>query len=430
MKSTKRLSYLVKVGGFFCLLCVLFSIEVKAQTVSLSDCYKAAENHYPLIKKEDILKQITQENDAKLKKAYLPSVQALAQATYQNEVTSISIPGANINPPKKDQYKVGLSMTQILFDGGEIAVQRDLNKAQGEVSLQQNTIDLYTVKERISNLFFGALLTDENIKILNNTLKELDNRLNSRKKAYKLGVVQEVELFSFEAEILKFKQQISSLIEDKALAIVNLSVLTGIDLGTQTLQIPSQDISPPVILTSERPEYKFFNLQKKSIGEQLKLTNSKLLPKISLFGEANYGRPGYNFFRTDFGEYWIAGARISWNISSLYTRKEEKSIISLQQNQIDIQSEVFTLSQSIDFNNKQGTLKKLDIFLNQDDEIINLKQKIRIASAAKLENGTTTTTDYLADLQGEQLAYLNKALHQMQRLQAIAQIKLINGTQQ
>ena len=423
MKSTKWLVQIVK-SIMLCLFFVLIVYQSEAQTISLSEIYDAAEQHYPLINRTAIIKQITEENDVKLKKAYLPILQASAQATYQNEVTAIA--GGFIAPPKKDQYKIGLSANETLFDGGEIKAQRDLNEVSGAISLQQNEIDLYTVKERASTFFFTALLLNENLKITNTTLKELQTRLASRKGAFKYGTAQESEIFSIEAEVLKIKQQITSLEEDKTSNINSLNLLTGLNLS-QNATLTYQDETKPINFNKDRPEYQFFDLQKKGFDNQLKVVNSKLLPKISLFGEANYGRPGFNFLRTDFGEFWIVGAKISWNISSLYNKKQESNLINLQQKQVDIQSDVFSLNQSINFNKQQSNINKLEKLLTQDDEIIDLKQKVLKASAAKLENGTMSITDYLTDVQAEQQAEQNKALHQARKMQSIAQLKLING---
>ena len=423
MKSTKWL--IQTVNSISLVLILLFYSELTdAQTVSLDRIYESAAQHYPLINKADLLQQITQENDSKLKSAYLPSLQASAQATYQNEVTSFAV--GNIIPPAKDQYKIGISANQTLFDGGETAAQREINKAMGAVSLQQNEVDLYAVKERASALFFESLLIDENFKITNATIKELQTRLDSRKGAFKYGTAQESEIFALEAETLKVKQQITSLLEDKRANIKSLNILTGLTLSENVVLLYQSD-AHPVSFIQERPEYQFFDLKKKSYESQIKLIDSRILPRLSLFGEANYGRPGFNFLRTDFGESFLLGAKISWNISSLYYKKEDKNMLGLQQKQVDILEAVFTLNQSIDFNKKQSALSKLNQFIAQDEEIINLKKKVLTASAAKLENGTITVTDYISDVQSEQQAELNRALHQAQRLQAIEQLKLING---
>ena len=46
-----------------------------------------------------------------------------------------------------------------------------------------------------------------------------------------------------------------------------------------------------------------------------------------------------------------------------------------------------------------------------DDEIIRLRENIRRAGEAKVENGTLTVTDMLREITNENLARQTKALH-------------------
>lgn len=428
MKSTKWLDTLVGV-------CVLFILTLNAfngtaQSVTLQDCYLAADKNYPLIKKAGLLSSQTRQTDLKLAKGYFPQLQAAAQATYQNEVTAFSGAGAFSGIPtlEKDQYRVGVSFNQPLFDGGEITALRKSNTSYGQALLQQNSVDLYAVKERVSGLFFEAMLLDENRQIIQTTLNELNARLKARRGAFKYGTAQASEVNALEAEVLQVGQQLSSLHEDRRATVENLAILTGLDFSPDAKFSLPQKETPPAAFVQQRPEYSLFDLQKRNLNDQLKVVNSRLLPKLSLFGEGNYGRPGFNFLRNDFGEFWLVGVKVSWNLSSLYTRQEEKTLNNLQQQEVDVQREVFRLNQSADYSRRQSTIRKLDTLLKQDDVIIRLKAKVRIASAAKLDNGTATATDYISDVQSEQQAQYSKALHRIQRLQAIEQLNLINGT--
>lgn len=58
-----------------------------------------------------------------------------------------------------------------------------------------------------------------------------------------------------------------------------------------------------------------------------------------------------------------------------------------------------------------------------DDEIIRLRENIRRAAEAKVENGTLTVTDMLREITNENLARQTKALHEVQLLMNIWQLK-------
>lgn len=424
MYSTKWLNRIVEV---FAILWIAQQ-RLQAQQVSLQDCYQATAKNYPLIQKDSLLRVITQQTDEQLKKNYWPILQASAQATYQSEVTTIGLPG--IEPLKKDQYALGISVNQPLYDGGETSAQRNLNQIQGKFQLQQNQVDLYAIKERVSNLFFQVLLLKESLKIDSATQKQLNARLEAKEGALKFGTAQEADVNALKAEVLKAQQQITMIQNDQEAILTQLSYFTGLNLNSDQQFSLTDDPFIPASYLNKRPENVLFDLNKQTIINQQKVKDTQLLPKISLFGMANYGRPGYNFLKNDFRDYGLVGAKITWNISSFYRHQEDKKINELQLRNVAVQQSVFELNQQSQFSVQQQNLKKLNTFLIQDQEIIDLKMKVTKASEARLDNGTETVSDYINDIQSEQQSRLAKVLHQIQRYQTIEQLKLINGTQQ
>lgn len=424
MYSTKWLNRIV---GFLTIL--LFSQQlVKAQQITLQNCYEAMAKNYPLIQKDSLLKAVTQQTDAQLKKNYWPILQASAQATYQSEVTKIGLPG--IAPIDKDQYAMGVSLSQTLFDGGETSAQRNLNQIQGKVQLQQNQVDLYAVKERVNQLFFQVLLLKEGLKIDLATQKQLNARLEAKEGALKFGAAQEADVNALKAEVLKAQQQITILQNDQEAVLTQLRYFTGLVFKNDQQFSLAEAYIIPTTYFDKRPENLLFDLSKQTILHQQKVKDTQLLPKISLFGMANYGRPGYNFLNNNFRDYGLVGAKITWNISSFYRHQADKKINELQLRNVAVQQSVFELNQQAQFSIQQQNIKKLNELLSQDQEIIDLKIKVSKASEAKLDNGTETVSDYISDIQSEQQARLAKVLHQIQRYQTIEQLKLINGNQQ
>jgi hypothetical protein len=54
----------------------------------------------------------------------------------------------------------------------------------------------------------------------------------------------------------------------------------------------------------------------------------------------------------------------------------------------------------------------------KDDAIINLRESVKKASAAQLENGVLSAHDYITEVNAEDQARQNRILHEMQLLQA------------
>ena len=66
----------------------------------------------------------------------------------------------------------------------------------------------------------------------------------------------------------------------------------------------------------------------------------------------------------------------------------------------------------------QLEIEKLNELLKSDEEIIQLRTKIKSASNAQLANNVITSADYVREVNAADQANQNKIIHQLQLLQA------------
>ena len=155
-------------------------LPMMASGQTLEECQQAAERNYPLIRQYRLIEQTTELTVSNIQKGWLPQISASAQATYQSDVmswpnqmqTMMTGMGIDLKGLKKDQYKVGIDVQQTVFDGGAIKSQKEIVRQQGEVQSAQNEVNMYQVRKRVNEMYFGLLLTDEQI-VLNKDLQEL-----------------------------------------------------------------------------------------------------------------------------------------------------------------------------------------------------------------------------------------------------------------
>ena len=134
--------------------------------LSLQKAYELAQQNYPLIKQRDLIRQTSGLSVENLSKGYLPQFSLNAQATYQSAVTEpkITAAGAFIEILTKDQYRVLADVNQLIYDGGAIKQQKNIQQLNEEVEQQKVEVELYKLKERINQVFFGVLYLDEQLK--------------------------------------------------------------------------------------------------------------------------------------------------------------------------------------------------------------------------------------------------------------------------
>ena len=198
-------------------------------------------------------------------------------------------------------------------------------------------------------------------------------------------------------------------------------------LGEDTKLEKPVTVAPGFAPEIQRPELKLYSTQEKLLGGQFKLIDSKNKPKAGLFFQGGYGKPGLNLLKNEFAFFYTTGVRLNWSFGGLYTQKNEKKIIALNQKTVDIQKEVFLLNTNTQMKQQQSEMDKLQKLVDTDKMIIELRIKVKDAAKAQLENGVITANDYLREVNAEDQARQSLITHQVQLLQAQINYQTIIG---
>lgn len=410
---------------------VLLPLTAHGQT--LEECQQAAEKNYPLIRQYGLIERTTQLTVKNIQKGWLPQVSASAQATLQSDVTAwpdqmqgmLKGMGVDIEGLKKDQYRVGIDVQQTLFDGGVISSQKAIARQQGEVQTAQTEVNIYQVHKRVNEMYFGLLLIDEQLK-LNADLQELLAG-NEKKLAmmFKKGTAAESDYLNVKAERLNVIQQKTSLEAQRKALERMLSTFCGIDVKTAVK--PVQTVTTVSQRMEQRPELKAIDAQIKLADAQEKALDAALMPKLGVFAQGFYGYPGLNMFEDmmnrKFSWNGMIGARLTWNIGALYTRKNDKAKLNVQRQAYNIQRDVFLFNNSLEQIQQNENIERYKKLIAADDEIITLRSNIRKAAESKLSHGIIDVNDLVREINSENAARVQQTIHEIEMLKEIYDLK-------
>ena len=401
--------------------------------LSIEACYEKARANYPLIKQYGLIEKTKEYNLSNAAKGYLPQVTFSAQATYQSDVTEIPIDldaigltGVEIPSVSQDQYKMELALSQTLWDGGAIRSERKTLRTQAEVDQRDMDVSMYAINERVNQLYFGVLLAEaqlEQNKVLQAELRRSCEQVSSY---IKNGIAQQSDLDAIRVDLLKAKQTEAQFEHTKRAYREMLSRLIGEEIGEETRLVKPEAVRP---LTKEnnRPELELYQARIRNLRAQDSRITAGMMPKLGLFVTGGYGKPGLDMFEDNFKVYYLAGVKLSWNLGSLYTRKNDRRKIQTGIRSIETQRETFLFNTSLDVAQRNATIDKYIDQLKYDDEIIALRGSVKRASEAKMANGTLSGTDLTRDIHAEQSAIQDKILHEMELLQAIYNLKYVTN---
>lgn len=397
---------------------LLLAGNALAQQLTLDECYEKARQNFPLIKQKSLLVSTRDFTVANARSGYLPQVTVNGTATYQSDVTRvpIDVPGFAIKPLAKDQYKIYAELNQSLYDGGTIKRQNAISETNAMVEDQKIEVELYKIRERINQIYFGVLLLDEQVIQTNLVKKDLETSVKNVESAIRNGTSFKTNSDILQAEMLKTDQRAIELKSGRASYISMLGIFIGQELNENTtLQRPT-DVQATTDPTIARPEMMLYNYQSQLFTAQQQLNGTRVLPRFGFFVQGGYGRPGLNVLKNEFSTYYIGGFRLSWNLSGLYNTKRDKEQMNINIQGVDVQRQAFLFNTKLTLRQQQGDISKLNDLIKVDQQIIGLRERIKATAKAQLDNGVITANDYLRELNAEDQAKQNLSLHQIQLL--------------
>lgn len=414
------------------LFVIMALLPVMAGAQSLEECQQAAERNYPLIRQYGLIAQTTELTVSNIRKGWLPQVSASAQATLQSDVVSwpeqmqsvYQQMGLDMRGLRKDQYRVGIDVQQMVFDGGAISSQKNIAREQGKVQEAQNEVTMYQVRRRVNEMYFGLLLLDKQIQ-LNHDLQEV-LAANERKLSsmYERGTAAKSDYQTVKAERLNVVQQVSSLQAQRNAVARMLSMFCGLEV--KDLEKP-QATSSGMQSAGQRPELKSIDAQLRLADAQEKALDAALMPKLSVFVQGYYGYPGYNMFEDMMSHRWswngLIGARLSWNIGALYTRKNDKAKIQLQRDMATTNRDVFLFNNQLEQIRQNEDIERYRRLMAADEEIIALRSSVRKAAESKLAHGIIDVNDLVREINNENAARLQMSVHEIEMLKEMYDLR-------
>lgn len=415
------------------LIAVSVTVLSGSAQVSLEYCLEHAEKNYPLIKKYDLVNQTADLSLSDINKGWLPRVGVYGQATVQNVVPEfpemlkgvLSQTGHDVKGLGHTQYKAGMDITQTIWDGGASKAERGIERAGTVESLASLDVQMYAVREKVINLFFGVLLMEEQIARTENTISLLKANHELMKSMHDGGVAMQSDVDMIEAQLLAVTQQLISArgTADSYRSLISLYVGENID----GMKLEKPEASMPEDFKSYRPELALFDARCRTNTARNAAVEAMVMPKIGFFAQAYYGYPGINYFESmmnrDLSFNVVAGVKVSWNIDSFYTRKNSRRRLALRNESIESDRELFLFNSNLQTQAQTDAIERLRKVMQEDDKIVKLRGNVRRAAESQLKNGVIDATALLSKITDENQARLAAGYHEIQLLQNIYQLK-------
>lgn len=408
-----------------------FSASVFAQ-MTLETCQELAREHYPEVKQYDLIRLTEQYDLSNAARAWLPQLSLSAQATWQNEVPEfpealsgmLSRAGVTIPGLKKDQYKVGLELNQTIWDGGKSNADKRLARTEAAEQRAMTDVDLYILKKRVNELYFGILLLEEKLSQTYRTIALLESNLDKMRSLVTNGTALASDADAVEAELLTARQQATQIEASRTSYRKMLELFIGEPLQENLLRPEFEEMATTELT---RPELALFDAKKNRLAAQEALIKSSTRPKFGFFAQGYYGYPSMDYFASMMSNEWrwnlLTGIRMSWNFGAYYTKKNSLNKLRTAQQSINLQRDVFRFETDLQISQETGDIARLRKTIADDARIVSLRQSVREAAESKLRNGIIDTNDLLQKITDEAAARSAQSVHEIELLKALYELK-------
>ena len=407
-----------------------------AMSQTLEECQRAAEQNFPLIRQYGLIKKTTGLNVANIQKGWLPQVSASAQATLQSDVPAFPDEfqklyqqmGITMEGLERDQYRVGIDVQQTVYDGGNIKSQKEIARRQGELQSRQNEVTMYNVRRRVNEMYFSLLLIDEQIQLNADLQTVLEGNEKKLAAMLKGGTAAESDWKKVRAERLNVVQQMTGLKSQRTALVRMLSTFCAMEVNRLVKPEIPENTGSTVNL---RPELKTIDAQLRLADAKEKALDATLMPRLGVFAQGYYGYPGYNMFEDMTGRKlsWngIIGARLTWNIGALYSRKNDKAKLQAERETAEANRERFLLDNKMEQIQQNENISRYRQLMTDDEEIISLRSSIRKAAESKLAHGIIDVNDLVREINSENKARVEQCIHEIEMLKEIYNLKITTG---
>jgi outer membrane protein TolC len=307
-------------------------------------CVQFALQHYALVQQAALDEQITDRQIKSRLAEWYPQVGL--NANYQNnfQLPAIAFNGGYVTSGTYNQSTVGLGLTQTLFNRDVLLASQ--TKRDVRTQIHQATVsDKIDVTVNVSKAFYDVLLTDQDIKVLDDDIVRLERNLKDTYNQYQGGLVDKTDYKRATISLNNSKAQRKTdqeTLKAKYAVLIQLMGYTGKD--SLHLAYDSAAMERQVTLDTtaipdynQRIEFQQLMTQKRLQQAEVKYQRWAYIPSVSAGAgySLNYLAPRFSQLYTNNFPTSYAGLTVSVPIFQGTQRTQNIRIAELQLTRLD-----------------------------------------------------------------------------------------------
>lgn len=287
-----------------------------------------------------------------------------------------------------------LSVNQLLFDGSYI-VGLQAARVYRELSAKSNEMTQVEVAENVKKAYYGVLVNQERMLLLDASMKSIDSTLSELKALYSRGFIEKIDVDRLQVQRNNLAIERDKFSRFQEIFVNLLKFQMGYDMNQpielrenlRNVRFEENVLEMSNVNPLDRPEMKLLQTQKSATKLEIRNIQAGYLPSIGLQLQRGALAGANDFNRVlDPNGSWFAygsiGMGINWSLFDSFTKRYR-----VQQKQLELQkveNTIYDFRNAIHLQASQAqitlkssyeSMKNQEMTLKLSEEVLNVARK-------------------------------------------------------
>jgi outer membrane protein TolC len=331
-------------------------------------------------------------------------------ATESVEVTAANFPFTSLFeiPPDqvllsapKNTYDLKLGLVQPLWTWGSLTNTLRADEARREAAAAGTRAAEVELAGRVKTSYFTYRLLQARKRSLEVLLESLKLHQARVEAFVREELTRRSDLLETEAKAEETRLSIEDAANRAERERINFDTLTGVspgDIEPSASESVADYAASWADFQARQPLLRQLDSQAAALDLSRKAAAGSRLPRLSLFGEAHYARPGVNFFLDQWKVYGVAGLSLTVPVFNTNQIDRDKALLEIERRRLDdrrgevLEQAEKTLKQLYE------TKRSLEQRASSADRLIDLAREDAVLKERLYRESQVSNLDYLLSL--------------------------------
>jgi outer membrane protein TolC len=331
---------------------------ISSQTLTLEDAWRIALSNNLSLQQQEMLLRQAKEELAIQKAEYLPTLSTIATYGYTSEIAKFQvpitfpgIPPIEIEAGTKDRYDVAAQIDQPLFTGFRTPNLVKSASEQFRAQSAQKEVTSNQILLQVGILYYQTQLDYLQQKALEQAIQRADHHLAKVRSLYTAQQATAFDTLEVGNRKLQLQSQLEKLrdlhpiLVSKLVHLLNLEYTPVIpEMSVENAELTLGDLGEyQAVAISNRPELRQIGFARLGQSFRVKALKSSYFPQLYASASYHHAKPGVNFFRDEWMDYYTVGLNLRWQLWNWKQDQRQVEKARLDYERLDLQSQQLLL---------------------------------------------------------------------------------------